>query len=183
MSLRVRMLPDRIPDPVRRRVLGALFRATADAFGAAMPDLRDRTTDRILATYVAYTDELARGVLPDPERRPVVERRLRENTERLGSRVRLALGIRTTSDALEVAHRLYELIGIDLTGDERGRVVVTGCPFAATYSPDVCRVMSSADAGLLAGLTDGGLLTFTDRITSGSPACMATLAADGRSRR
>ena len=30
MSLRVRMLPDRIPDPVRRRVLGALFRATAD---------------------------------------------------------------------------------------------------------------------------------------------------------
>jgi hypothetical protein len=179
VSLRTRALPDRIPDPVRRWALRALFRTTVDAFDAPMPDLRRCSTDALLASYAAYTDVLARGVALDPEHRSQVERRLHENTERLGRRVRRALGVRSTMDALEVAHRLYGLIGIDLTGDERGCVVVSRCAFAARYSPDVCRLMSASDAGLLAGLTDGGRLAFTARITSGSPVCMATLAVDG----
>lgn len=182
MSLRTRALPRRIPDPVRRWALRALFRTTVNAFGAPMPDLRRRSADAILASYAAYTDALARGVALDPERRSQVERRLHDNTELLGRRVRLALGVRSTIDALEVAHRLYGLIGIDLTGDERGCVVVTRCAFAAKYSPDVCRLMSASDAGLLAGLTDGGRLSFSQRITSGSPVCLATLAVDGGDR-
>ena len=183
MSIRMHAMPERIPDPVRRWVLRTLFRATADAFGTPMPDLRGRSADAILTTYSAYTDEHARGVLHDPARRAFVERRLRENTERLGRRVRLALGIRTTKDVLEIAHRLYRLIGIDLTGDEQGRVVVTRCAFAAAYSPEVCRVMSASDAGLMAGLTGGARLTFSERITNGSPACLATLAVAGRDQR
>jgi hypothetical protein len=182
MSLRTRAFAHRIPERVRRRALRALFRTTVDAFDAPMPDLRGRSADAILATYAAYTDVLARGVLSEPERRSRVERRLFDNTQRLGRRVRRALGVRTTTDALAVAHRLYDLIGIDLTGDERGSVVVTRCAFAARYSPDVCRLMSASDAGLLAGLTGGDRLTFTERITSGSPACLATLAASGGDR-
>ncbi|MGZ4110684.1 MAG: hypothetical protein ACXVP7_13490, partial [Actinomycetota bacterium] len=108
---------------------------------------------------------------------------LHSNMERLGRRVRLALGVRTTADALDVAHRLYGLIGIELTGGDRGQVVVSRCAFAARYSPDVCRVMSASDAGMLAGLTDGGRLTFTERITTGSAACLATLATGGEGSR
>lgn len=182
MSLRTRALPGRIPEPARRWALRALFRTTADAFEAPMPDLRGRSADAILASYAAYTDALARDATPDRERRSQVERRLHENTERLGRRVRRALGVRTRTEALEVARRLYDLIGIDLTGDGRGCVVVTRCAFAARYSPDVCRLMSASDAGLLAGLTDGGRLAFTERITSGSPVCRATLAVDGVDR-
>lgn len=179
MSLRTQALPDRIPDPVRRWALRALFRATVDAFEAPMPDLRRRSADAILSTYATCTDELARGLLLQPERRPLVEQRLRSNLERLGRRLRSVLGVRTAADALDVAHRLYGLIGIDLTGDDRGQVVVTRCSFAARYSPDVCRVMSASDAGLLEGLTGGGRLTFTERITTGSPACLATLTLGG----
>jgi len=183
VSLRTRALPDPIPEPVRRWVVRALFRATMDAFDAPTPDLRGRPADPILHMYVARTDELARYVLLEPERRELAERQLRSNMERLGRRVRLALGIRTTADALDVAHRLYGLIGIDLAGDDRGQVVVGRCAFAARYSPDVCRVMSASDAGLMAGLTDGGRLTFNERITSGAPACLATLAVSGERRR
>jgi hypothetical protein len=179
MSLRTRALPDRLPDRVRRRVLLTLFRATMDAFGAPMPDLRRRSAGEILDIYAARTDELARSLLLEPDRRPLVERRLGTNTERLGRRLRIALGVRTTAEALDVAHRLYGLIGIELTGGERGEVVVTRCAFAARYSPDVCRVMAATDAGLLAGLTDGGELTFTERLTSGAPACLATLSSGG----
>lgn len=183
MSLRTRALPDRIPDPVRRWALRALFRATFDAFDAPMPDLRGRSAGDLLSTYVTCTDELGRGLLLEPERRLLVERRLRSNMERLGRRIRLALGVRTTADALDVAHRLYGLIGIDLTGDGRGQVVVSRCAFSARYSPDVCRVMSASDAGLLAGLTDGGRLTFTERITTGSAVCLATLTTGGEGSR
>ncbi|HET6713373.1 MAG TPA: hypothetical protein VFI59_06665 [Actinomycetota bacterium] len=183
MSLRTRALPDRIPEPVRRWALRALFRATVDAFGAPMPDLRGCSADAILSAYATCTDVLAGSLLLDPERRPLVERCLRSNMERLGRRVRVALGVRTTADALDVAHRLYGLIGIDLTGDDRGQVVVTRCSFATRYSPDVCRVMSASDAGLLAGLTDGGRLTFSERITTGSPVCLATLSIGGEGSR
>ena len=182
MSLRTKALPERIPDPVRRWALRTLFRTTADAFDAPMPGLRGRSADEILASYAAYTDTLARDAPSDPQRRAHIERRLHENAERLGRRVRRALGVRTTTEALEVAHRLYDLIGIDLTGDGRGCVVVTRCAFATRYSPDVCRLMSASDAGLLAGLTDGGRLAFTERITSGSRVCRATLAVDGVDR-
>jgi len=179
VSLRTRLLPDRVPAPVRRVAIRSLFRATADAFGAAMPDLHGSSADAILATYARYTDELARDALDEPHRRQIVERRLHANMERLGRRVRGALGVRTTREALDVAHKLYRLIGIDLTGDDRGQVVVARCAFASVYSPEVCSLMSAADAGLLVGLTGGRELAFTARLTGGAPACLATLTAAG----
>jgi hypothetical protein len=175
MSLRTRAIPEHVPDPVRRWVLRALFRATADAFEEPLPDLRGLSNERLLHGYASWSNRLAREVLDDPSRRDGAERRLFANTERLGRRARRMLGVRTTSEAMHVARRVYELIGIDLTGDERGRVVVAGCRFATTYSPDVCGVMSASDAGLLAGLAGGGRLTFTERISAGAPACIATL--------
>jgi hypothetical protein len=183
VSLRARLLPDRIPAPVRRAAIRSLFRATADAFGASMPDLRGCSADAMLATYARFTDELARVALDEPDRRPLVERRLHANMERLGRRARRVLGLRTTSEALDVARRLYRLIGIDLTSDDHGHVVVRRCAFATVYSHDVCSVMSAADAGLLAGLTGGRELAFSARLTSGASACLATLTPAGGDRR
>lgn len=177
MSLRMRAIPERIPEPLRRWALRALFRATADAFDEPLPDLRGLTGEQLLHGYASWSNRLAREVIADPSRRAGTERRLFANTERLGRRARRVFGVRTTEEAMLLARRVYELIGIDLTGDERGRVVVAGCRFATTYSADVCRVMSACDAGLLAGLTGGGRLTFTERISAGAPACIATLEA------
>jgi hypothetical protein len=71
------------------------------------------------------------------------------------------------------------MLAIDLRADEQGSVVVDRCAFAAWYSPRVCRLMSSLDAGLLAGLTRGGRLTFSERITEGSPRCLAAISWKG----
>jgi hypothetical protein len=180
VSLRLRLVPDPLPGFVRRRVVRSLFRATVDAFGAAIPDLRGRTSAELLDAYVARSDELARAVFDDPRRRGAAESRLYANTEHLGTRLRRTLGIRSTADALDVARLLYAAIGIDLRGVEPARVVVSRCAFASRYSPDVCAVMAAADAGLFAGLTAGARLTFVDRISSGAPACVATLTGAGR---
>ena len=180
MSLRVRLVPDPLPEIARRRLVRALFCATVDAFGQEMPDVRGRSSAELLDAYVARSDELVRAILDDPYRRRHAESRLFANTEHLGKRVRRGIGIRSATDALEVARRLYAAIGIDLRGAAPTRVVVTRCAFASRYSPDVCAVMSAADAGLFSGLTAGVRLTFVDRITSGAPACVATLTGAGR---
>jgi len=39
----------------------------------------------------------------------------------------------------------------------------------------MCRVMEALDDGLACGLSRGGRITFTSRITEGSPACRAVL--------
>jgi predicted ArsR family transcriptional regulator len=137
------------------------------------------SSERLLETYAARSNELAREVHNDPGRRRHVEVRLHANTERLGRRVRRALGVRSTEDAVDAARRLYALIGIELHGVDASQILVHHCAFSSRYSFEVCRVMASADAGLFAGLTAGAELTFTERITSGAPACLATLTMGG----
>ncbi|HSL10800.1 MAG TPA: hypothetical protein VLA82_05755 [Actinomycetota bacterium] len=178
MSLRLRLVPDPLPEVVRRRIVRALFRSTVDAFGAEMPDVRGWPSDRLLDAYAARSEELARAVLDRPERRRHAASRLHANTERMGRAVRRLLGIRSSADAMEAARRLYATIGIDLRGAGPDRVVVTRCSFASRYAPEVCAVMAAADAGLFAGLTAGRRLSFVERISSGAPACVATLSEE-----
>ena len=71
------------------------------------------------------------------------------------------------------------MLAIDLRTDQQGNVVVDRCAFASWYSPGVCRLMSSLDAGLIAGLTHGGRLTFSERITEGRPRCLAAISWQG----
>jgi hypothetical protein len=175
VSLRIRALPDRTPEPVRRWVLRALFRATVGALESPPAALRGLSSEELLRAYAVWTDRLCREVLADPSRRADAERRLFAAAERLGRRVRRGLGVRTRAEALEVARRLYGIVDIDLAGDDRGRIVVARCRFSTTYSAQVCAVMSATDAGLLSGLTGGARLTFTERITAGAPACVAWL--------
>ena len=90
-----------------------------------------------------------------------------ENAHALGASLRRLLGVRTRVEALRAARIAYRMIGIDLRADENGDVTVDRCGFAEWYSPQVCILMSSLDAGLIAGLTDGGRLAFSERITEG----------------
>ena len=83
---------------------------------------------------------------------------------------------------MRAARIAYRMIGIDLRADEHGAVVVDRCSFAAWYSPRVCHLMSSLDAGLIAGLTQGGRLTFSERITEGRPRCLAGISWEGAGR-
>ena len=75
---------------------------------------------------------------------------------------------------------VYAAIRIDFRGTELGDVTVNRCFFSSFYSAQVCQVISSLDAGLLAGLTGGAQLTFSERITEGADRCRACLAAGAR---
>jgi hypothetical protein len=74
---------------------------------------------------------------------------------------------------MDIGRVLYRILDIDLQGDARGEVVISRCYFSRFYSAEVCRLMSAMDRGLFAGLSNGGELTFSSRITQGQPCCRA----------
>jgi hypothetical protein len=181
MSLRLRALELHIPGWVARSALRQLFQATASAFGCDPVDLHGLTHAELLERYAAFTTGCAERALADRSAADAISRRVWSNAYALGESLRRRLGVRTRAEALRAARVAYRMLAIDLRAGERGAVVVDRCMFAAWYSPAVCRLMSSLDAGLIAGLTQGGRLRFSQRITEGRPRCLAAISWQGGS--
>jgi hypothetical protein len=158
-----------------------LFDSTTAAFGYGPVDVHGLGHSALLERYASFTAAAAEDALagdPDPA---ALARRMSRNAYRLGAMLRRRLGVCTRHDALRAARIAYRMLGIDLRATTGGGVVVERCAFADRYSPRVCRVMSSLDAGLIAGLTEGGRLRFSERITEGRPRCLATISWGGAS--
>jgi len=176
MSLRLRALELHVPDVIARSALRRLFEATAAAFGSEPEDVDGLDRRALLERYASFTTRCAERALADHTDLDVVSRRMWAHAYALGESFRRRLGVRTRTDALRAARVAYRMIDIDLRADDHGDVMVDRCAFAGWYSPRVCGLMSSLDAGLIAGLTDGGSLTFSERITEGRPRCLARIS-------
>jgi hypothetical protein len=74
---------------------------------------------------------------------------------------------------MRAARLLYRSISIEFRGDENGRIDIPACAFAEIYSPETCRMIAALDGGLLIGLSGGGTLSFSARLTEGAPSCRA----------
>jgi hypothetical protein len=179
MSLRLRALELHTPRWVARSALRRLFDATAYAFGRAPVDMRGLTYRELLERYAAFTIGCAERIPADLPDADAASDRMWRNAHALGESLRRRLGVRTRGEALRAARVAYRMIGIDLRADKQGTVTVDRCAFATWYSPAVCRLMSSLDAGLIAGLTHGGRLTFSERISEGKPRCLARISWRG----
>lgn len=179
MSLRLRALELHVPGWVARSALRRLFGATASAFGRDPESVDGLDRRALLERYASFTARYAEQALADDTHPDDVPRRMWANANTLGRSLRRRLGVRTREEALRAARVAYRIIGIDLRADQHGHVLVERCAFAEWYSPPMCRLMSSLDAGLIAGLTDGGRLTFSERITEGRPRCLARISWQG----
>lgn len=179
MSLRLRALELHVPGWLARSAVRRLFEVTVAAFGRdrVVPHGVDRS--ELLERYGRFSAAAADAALAGGTDLPALADRLWGSAEALGRSLRRRLGVRSHEEALRAARIVYRTIGIDLRADERGGVVVEHCAFAQWYSPPVCRLMSSLDAGLIAGLTDGGRLAFSERITEGRPRCLARISWGG----
>ena len=175
MSLALQILDGHVPAVARRAALRALFATTAAGFGCPVPPLDGLDADALLRRYALFTGEQAEAALRDGRDLPALQDRLERGTRTLGARLRAGLRLRTTEDAMAAARMLYGLLDIDLRGSGNGEITVRRCPFSEVYSAEVCRLVSALDAGLLAGLSGGDRLEFTQRITDGAPCCLARL--------
>lgn len=175
MNLLVKLLELHTPGAVKERALRALFAGTAAAFGCASPPREGRTYDEHLAAYARFTAEQAERALRSGEDLDGLHDRLYQHAHDLGRRLRRALRITDGRDVIALERTLYRAIGIDFRGTAGGDVTISRCFFSAYYTSGVCRIVSALDDGLFAGLSGGGRLVFTQRITEGYDCCKARL--------
>jgi hypothetical protein len=162
------------PIPLKRRKLLELFACTAEAFGCEAPPAQGQSHEELLDAYARFTAAQA-----SPAQAPEIRLRLYDGALRMGRELRRTFRVRDTADALAAARVLYRALGIDLRAGPDGEITVRRCFFSAYYSAPVCRLIASLDEGLFAGLSDGGRLAFSQRITEGCECCRARLSLRG----
>ncbi len=160
-----------IPAFIKKKKLKELFRLTADAFQSELPELRGFSFAECLSEYALFTKEQAEGCLKSGSLQEEIKLRLYQNSYLLGRNLRKCLHIKTWEEAAAALKVIYKLIGIDFQYDRQGEIIIQQCFFSKYYSGEVCKLISSLDEGLAAGLSGGGRLCFKQRITEGDSCC------------
>jgi hypothetical protein len=165
-----------IPQSIKMAETGNLFSATAQAFGVAGPvDLETETIEALLAEYAAFTRKHAERILRDRKSQDAAKKKLFDSAFAIGARLRKELGIRNFNDVRVAARAIYRALKIDFSCENNGDVVVRKCFFSKYYSADICTLISSLDSGLVAGLSEGMTLSFSERITGNNTCCRARI--------
>ena len=173
MNLRLLALQVYLPPSLKTDGLLDLFQLTADAFGAPMPDVEACSQAEVLLAFATFTRDQAE-LVPEGDIE-AMKLRLYERAYRLGNTMKQLLEIRSSHESLRAARLLYRTLGIDFRANERGDVTIARCYFSRFYTDRSCRILSSLDEGLLAGLSGGGRLCFKTRITEHQRCCLATI--------
>lgn len=178
MNLLARLLDLYAPGLAKNRILDELIAATATGFGRAMPEVAGRSYDERLTIYARFTRDETERAMREGQDLEGIQIRLRREAFVLGQRLRGILGVEGPGEALAAARPLYRAIGIDFRGTPTGEVTVCRCFFRDFYTPEVCRLASALDEGVLAGLAGGGRLVFSQRMTDGHDCCRAHFTAE-----
>ena len=160
-----------MPEFIKKKKLNELFCLTADAFQSELPERRGLTFKECMIKYALFTKELAESYLQSGHPIEEVKNRLYQNSYIFGQNLRKSLHIVTWEEAVTVLKVIYKLMGIDFQCDRQGEIIIKQCFFSKYYSGGVCKLVSSLDEGLAAGLSGGGRLYFNQRITEGGSYC------------
>jgi hypothetical protein len=175
MNILLKILPHNLPAFIREEILAELFEATADAFECPVPTLDHLAYDEYLRTYALFTREQAEKALQSGRDVPAIKTRLYENAYPLGEKLRKWFGVDTMAEVMALGQILYRAIGVEIQGDTQGNVTVKRCYFSQFYSGSVCDLISALDDGVFSGLSGGGRLVFSERLTEGNACCRAKL--------
>lgn len=175
MPLLLKLFPHNFPAFVREEILGELFAATAVSFDCPPPAVEQLSYDECLRSYALFTRAQAEKALQSGRDLRKLKTRLYRSAFPLGAKLREQFGLQTMEEVMELGQILYRAIGVEIQGDARGSVTVSRCYFSQFYTAPVCDLISALDDGVLSGLSGGGRLAFSERITEGRSCCRAKL--------
>jgi hypothetical protein len=177
MSWRLNLLGKTFVPCVKLQMLDELARVTAEGFDADLPEWAGGSFAERMVEYAEFTADKANLLVISGDQYQIekAQELLRSGAARLGTSLRSVLGVRTAEEAFEALKLLYGQIGIDIDGGPYGEMTVSKCFFADYYDGRVCRIVEALDQGLMAGLSEGGSLQFSERLTEGRPLCRALL--------
>ena len=98
----------------------------------------------------------------------------------LGKEAKVQLGVGDDrKDLIRAAMVLYRILGIEFTvvpSPQGERLEVSRCALSSFYSRETCLILSAVDEGVVSGLSTNAGMLFEQRITDGSPVCLAILS-------
>lgn len=162
-----------IPTFLKKKELRNLFSITASAFGSSAPSTAGLSFEECLTAFAHFTQTEVRKSIDRDENFQVLQDRLYRGAYEYGGKFRKKFGVSTVNDVMEASRMLYHILGIEFHGTSEGMITICPCFFSKHYSASTCRIISSLDAGMIAGLAGGGTLTFSQRITEGYDSCKA----------
>lgn len=175
MNARLLLVRLHLPASIRRSILRELIAAMARAFEREMPPTMGLSSAELMSLAVESSRAWAEDAIREAPDLGRLERRLFYEAAGLGRQARVRLRINTEMDGMAAARVIYRAIGIDFRSRRSPEVLISRCAFARAYGPDVCRLMSSMDSGLIVGLTGALGMRFTQRLTDAAPACRAVI--------
>jgi hypothetical protein len=175
MNLRLLALKLPIPNFIKMKQLDELFQLTAHAFGCTAPERSGRSYKERLRAYALFTSHEAEKCLRQGKKLGEVEKRLFLAACRLGQDISRKFCLRSPDEIMNISKILYRFLGIDFEGKPDGEVTIRRCFFSDYYTPQICRLISALDEGLASGLSGGGRLSFSQRITEEKDCCIARL--------
>jgi len=164
-----------VPSSAKRKKLQELSRLTSEAFLREAPEMSGLSYSEALARYASFTRDSSVKAIESGQDLDALKKRLFQNACILGERLRRMLKPRNLKDVMIISRVLYRTLGIDFQGSREGEAVIRSCFFSSYYSGQICRIISSLDEGLAAGLSGGGRLSFEQRMTEGNDCCLARL--------
>lgn len=176
MNWRLVLISHFQPEFIVKRKLLDLIRLTGLAFDMDPPDLRRCTLNEAVEQFARFTKTAAEFTLRQSgghQRR--VKEKLYTNAYQFGKNMRRFFHVRSIDEAMSASAILYKILKIQFHGDHWGEIVIQKCYFSEFYNEQTCEMISAIDTGVIAGLSGGGALTFTQRITEGEPCCRARL--------
>ncbi len=162
-----------IPEYVKKRELRSLYVITASAFGSDRVPPRNLSFPALLEDYAHLTQSVVSQSVDHLNNLGTARQQMCHKAYELGATIRKRFGVRSVSDVMAACRIVYRSLGIDFQGTDDGSITIRSCFFSDYYSEQSCGVISCLDKGLVAGISDGGKLSFVQRITEGCECCKA----------
>jgi hypothetical protein len=164
---------------VKNKMLKELFELTANSFGCDYPDLSAFSYKRNLMKYALFSKEAVDKALENGSNPEIIKDRLYKSSYAIGERIRKELEIELSVDIFAIIEIVYKTLDIDIHFSQRGDLKITRCFFSSIYNQETCRIISAIDQGIVAGISNGLILDFNQRITEGKNCCRASLSLIG----
>jgi hypothetical protein len=173
MNVILRLLQFYFPGFAKKKRLKKLFVITSQAFGCKAPKIKGLTYNQCLQNYALFTQQQAEKYINEGYNIDTLKERLYQGAFQLGKELRMEFGITTSQEVILMCGIIYDMLGIDFKSYEKNQVIIEKCFFSQYYSSKICQIVSSLDEGVAAGLSNGGSLSFYQRITEGNDCCRA----------
>ncbi|HTR80502.1 MAG TPA: hypothetical protein VMM58_02655 [Bacteroidota bacterium] len=171
MNVPLRIVGRFAPEFLKKKELEKLLAVVAAAFKSDIPSITSLSFDESLQTFADKTEREAARAVADGRDLAAIKNELYRGAFEIGERLRNVFRVSTIPDAMAVGRVIYRHLGITFHGTQSGNVVIPQCYFSRLYSSSTCRIISSLDEGMMAGLSGGKAFVFSQRMTEGFTTC------------